>query len=42
MIRALFARSVDDLRRALEADGKGREGVFRVFERHDVQPTRGK
>ena len=39
MIRALFARTLEDLQRACDADGKSI--VFRVFERHDVSPTSG-
>lgn len=35
-IRALFSRSVEGLRRALEREG--RPAVFRVFERHDLEP----
>jgi len=37
MIRALFARSVDDLRRA--CDDGGVPVRFRVFERHDLAPA---
>lgn len=36
-IRALFARSVETLRRACEAEGK--PAIFRTFERHDLAPT---
>ena len=36
-IRALFARSVDELRRVLESEGKA--AVFTVFERHDLAPS---
>ena len=37
MIRALFERAVDDLRRACETSGK--TTLFRVFERHDLAPA---
>jgi DNA-directed RNA polymerase specialized sigma24 family protein len=37
MIRALFGRAVDDLRRACEESGKA--ALFRVFERHDLAPA---
>jgi len=36
-VRALFARTVDAMRRAYAAEGKAI--VFRVFERHDLQPS---
>jgi DNA-directed RNA polymerase specialized sigma24 family protein len=36
-IRALFARSVDHLRRVFESEGK--PAVFAVFERHDLAPS---
>jgi len=36
-IRALFARTVDAMRRAYE--GESRPMVFRVFEQHDLQPS---
>ena len=36
-VRALFARAVDAMRRAYEAEGKPL--VFRVFERHDLRPS---
>jgi RNA polymerase sigma factor (sigma-70 family) len=37
MIRALFGRAVDDLRRGCEESGKA--ALFRVFERHDLAPA---
>jgi hypothetical protein len=37
MIRSLFARAVDELRRAYDESGKA--ALFRVFERHDLAPT---
>ena len=37
MIRALFGRAVDDLRRTCEESGKA--ALFRVFERHDLAPS---
>jgi DNA-directed RNA polymerase specialized sigma24 family protein len=37
MIRALFGRAVDDLRRVCEESGK--PALFRVFERHDLAPS---
>jgi RNA polymerase sigma factor (sigma-70 family) len=37
MIRSLFERAVDDLRRT--CDESGRASIFRVFERHDLAPT---
>jgi DNA-directed RNA polymerase specialized sigma24 family protein len=37
MIRALFARAVEELRREYGESGKA--AVFRVFERHDLAPT---
>jgi len=37
MIRALFERAVDDLRRACEQSGNST--LFRVFERHDLAPA---
>jgi DNA-directed RNA polymerase specialized sigma24 family protein len=37
MIRSLFARAVDDLRRT--CDESGRAAIFRVFERHDLAST---
>ena len=37
MVRALFARVVDALRRAYVADGK--ELTFRIFAAHDLQPA---
>ncbi len=37
MIRALFERAVDDLRRTCEESGKA--ALFRVFERHDLAPS---
>jgi DNA-directed RNA polymerase specialized sigma24 family protein len=36
-VRALFARTVDSMRRAYEAEGKS--VMFRVFERHDLHPS---
>lgn len=36
-VRALFARTVDAMRRSFEAEGKTM--VFRVFERHDLCPS---
>jgi DNA-directed RNA polymerase specialized sigma24 family protein len=35
-VRALFARSVDGLRRVCESEGKS--NVFAVFDRHDLRP----
>ena len=37
MIRALFGRAVDDLRRACEESGQA--ALFRAFERHDLAPA---
>ena len=37
MVRALFARTIDAMRRAYEAEGK--QIIFDVFDRHDVRPT---
>ena len=37
MIRSLFARAVDDLRRTCDESGKA--AIFRVFERHDLAST---
>lgn len=37
MIRALFGRAVDDLRRTCDESGKA--ALFRVFERHDLMPS---
>jgi DNA-directed RNA polymerase specialized sigma24 family protein len=37
MIRALFGRAVDDLRRLCEESGKA--VIFEVFERHDLAPS---
>jgi DNA-directed RNA polymerase specialized sigma24 family protein len=37
LVRALFSRTVDDLRRAYAAEGKDR--IFEVFERHDLTPA---
>jgi RNA polymerase sigma factor (sigma-70 family) len=37
MIRALFGRAVDDLRRRCEESGKA--VIFEVFERHDLAPS---
>ena len=36
-VRALFARTVDAMRRAYDAEGK--RVIFRVFERHDLHPS---
>ena len=36
-VRALFARTVDAMRRAYE--GEGKSIIFRVFERHDLHPS---
>jgi RNA polymerase sigma factor (sigma-70 family) len=36
-IRSLFARTIEAMRRAYDAEGK--PAVFRVFERHDLKPT---
>jgi DNA-directed RNA polymerase specialized sigma24 family protein len=36
-VRALFARTVDAMRRAYDAEGKS--VMFRVFERHDLHPS---
>ena len=36
-VRALFARTMDAMRRAYDADGK--DVIFRVFERHDLRPS---
>jgi RNA polymerase sigma factor (sigma-70 family) len=38
-VRALFARTVDAMRRAYDAEGKS--VIFRVFERHDLHPSPG-
>ena len=37
MIRSLFGRAVDDLRRTCDESGKA--AIFRVFECHDLAPT---
>lgn len=36
-VRALFARTIDAMRCAYDADGK--DVIFRVFERHDLRPS---